>query len=102
MSTKLTDEQILAESSIYNEHEDERCDIRNLLEFGKTAIGDNQIDGFLWEFQLRKNNFGIGELFGKEIELLPIVSDGLRKKIQDMKNKNVGRFGREVKGSFLT
>lgn len=90
---KLSLEKVNELSGEYHEEEDESLDIRNLLKFSETAIGVKEIDGDLWQYQLRKTDFGIGEGLGREIAKLPIVSADLKQKIQQFKTTKAGKFG---------
>ena len=90
---KLSLEEVNELSVEYHEEEDESLDIRNLLKFSETAIGVKEIDGDLWQYQLRKTDFGIGEGLGREIAKLPIVSADLKQKIQQFKTTKAGKFG---------
>ena len=90
---KLSLEEVNELSVEYHEEEDESLDIRNLLKFSETAIGVKEIDGDLWQYQLRKTDFGIGEGLGREIAKLPIVSAELKQKIQQFKTTKAGKFG---------
>lgn len=91
---RLSLDKVRELSAEYNEEEDEKLDIRNVLEFAESAIDKKEIDGGLWQYQLRNRNFGIGEGLNKEIQQVPILSADLKTKIQDFKNKMAGQFGK--------
>ena len=90
---KLSLEKVNQLSAEYHEEEDESLDIRNLMKFSESAIGVKEIDGDLWQYQVRKTDFGIGEGLGREIAKLPIVSAELKQKIQQFRTKKAGKFG---------
>ena len=106
MAGKLSLEKVNKLSAEYHEEEDESLDIRNLLQFSESAIGVKEIDGDLWQYQLRKTDFGIGEGLGREIAKLPIVSADLKQKIQQFRTQKAGKFGQvkllRKKDFFLT
>ena len=78
--------------------EDETNDLRNILNFSETAIPNDEIDGQLWRFQLRKADETVGGTFNRQLNKLPIISANIKANIQDYLKK--AKFG-EVKALFL-
>ena len=67
--------------------EDERNDLRNILNFSETAIPKDEIDGQLWRFQLRKADETVGGTFNRQLNTLPIISANIKANIQDYLKK---------------